>query len=300
MGRALTELYLRKTFFTSRMMLPPRADQGLSSGLDSTSMPFRQRNGRSANHVASSLSMWSTLFPQQTNSEGSRSQTHTLCGPHFPWKLVGHTGVQSAAPHNENPQAFDSPRTWNLQSILDSPCPWSVSQFRGLLQVYLGRFVVRRRSCQISQESASWNRAVRFEPGTVLSVAGPTDRKVYCADLAVKMRNGTTLGRSPLWIGVVSRRMSQNLAVNFARCLMLVNSPVSHPRLGQRGAHCDVGRRKNDDRPPSIDEGLARQEEEDHRTSKSTGLLKTSTLTNGEGVHRDNELVNHERRDRCM
>ena len=51
--------------------------------------------------------------------------------------------------------------------------------------------------------------------------AGSTDRKVSCADLAVKIRDGTTLGRASLWIGVAPPSKSQNWSSNLARCLTL-------------------------------------------------------------------------------
>ena len=63
----------------------PRANKNLSSGLDRTSTPFRKMDRRSATNVASSFSMGSAFSPHKTNSEESRSKTHTsLCVTKLP------------------------------------------------------------------------------------------------------------------------------------------------------------------------------------------------------------------------
>mmetsp|Transcript_41222 Transcript_41222/g.109085 ORF Transcript_41222/g.109085 Transcript_41222/m.109085 type:complete len:260 (-) Transcript_41222:745-1524(-) len=63
-GQTLTELCSSRNSSASRILLPPREDQNLSSGLDRTSTPFREKDRRSATNVASSLSMGSAFSPQ--------------------------------------------------------------------------------------------------------------------------------------------------------------------------------------------------------------------------------------------
>ena len=60
-GQILTEILLARNFSTSRMVLPSRADKNLSSGLDRTSTPFREKDQRSATNVASSFLMGSAF-----------------------------------------------------------------------------------------------------------------------------------------------------------------------------------------------------------------------------------------------
>ena len=92
---------------------------------------------------------------------------------------------------------------------------WELSQFRRLLEVCLGRLVVRRRPCQIPQ-------------GVGLLERG-------------RNRDGTTLGRAPLWIGVVSASRSQNcrtsktiLCYPMSQRLMLSTLAAWHDMKSQR------------------------------------------------------------------